>query len=131
MIIFLKTLFISNQLRTQKERLESKELHMSLLRQKIAQLEGEKQVRSALAVERDEASLTLRKLQKKVERLQKELSVCREANTELKAKLADTSELKASAQLPSLIAFCKLLLVYVKEQQSYNNQKRKRDKIFL
>ncbi|XP_041599459.1 coiled-coil domain-containing protein 170 isoform X8 [Vulpes lagopus] len=82
------------KLRTQKERLESKELHMSLLRQKIAQLEGEKQVRSALAVERDEASLTLRKLQKKVERLQKELSVCREANTELKAKLADTSELK-------------------------------------
>ncbi|XP_005615578.1 coiled-coil domain-containing protein 170 isoform X8 [Canis lupus familiaris] len=85
---------LQRKLRTQKERLESKELHMSLLRQKIAQLEGEKQVRSALAVERDEASLTLRKLQKKVERLQKELSVCREANTELKAKLADTSELK-------------------------------------
>ncbi|KAM8963218.1 coiled-coil domain-containing protein 170 [Lycaon pictus] len=85
---------LQRKLRTQKERLESKELHMSLLRQKIAQLEGEKQVRSALAVGRDEASLTLRKLQKKVERLQKELSVCREANTELKAKLADTSELK-------------------------------------
>ncbi|XP_034525197.1 coiled-coil domain-containing protein 170 isoform X3 [Ailuropoda melanoleuca] len=85
---------LQRKLRTQKERLESKELHMSLLRKKIAQLEEEKQVRSALAVERDEANLTLRKLQKKVERLQKELSVCREVNTELKAKLADTNDLK-------------------------------------
>ncbi|XP_025722122.1 coiled-coil domain-containing protein 170 isoform X1 [Callorhinus ursinus] len=80
---------LQRKLRTQKERLESKELHMSLLRQKITQLEEEKQVRLALAVERDETNLTLRKLQKRVERLQKELSVCREANTELKAKLAE------------------------------------------
>ncbi|XP_037675509.1 coiled-coil domain-containing protein 170 isoform X2 [Choloepus didactylus] len=85
---------LQRKLKTQKERLESKELHMNLLRQKIAQLEEEKQTRTALAMERDEASLTVRKLQKKVERLQKELSVCRELNTELKAKLADTSELK-------------------------------------
>ncbi|XP_047590871.1 coiled-coil domain-containing protein 170 isoform X2 [Lutra lutra] len=88
---------LQRKLRTQRERLESKELHLSLLRQKVAQLEEEKQVRSALAVERDEANLTLRKLQKKVERLQKELSVCQEANTELRAKLADTSELKIKA----------------------------------
>ncbi|XP_022376711.1 coiled-coil domain-containing protein 170 [Enhydra lutris kenyoni] len=88
---------LQRKLRTQRERLESKELHLSLLRQKVVQLEEEKQVRLALAVERDEANLTLRKLQKKVERLQKELSVCREANTELRAKLADTSELKIKA----------------------------------
>ncbi|XP_058591647.1 coiled-coil domain-containing protein 170 isoform X2 [Neofelis nebulosa] len=85
---------LQRKLKTQKERLESKELHVNLLRQKIAQLEQEKQVRSALAVERDEANLTLRKLQKKVERLQKELRVCRDSNTELKAQLADTHELK-------------------------------------
>ncbi|KAB0379597.1 hypothetical protein FD755_007381 [Muntiacus reevesi] len=85
---------LQRKLKTQKERLESKELHMNLLRQKIAHLEQEKQVRSAVMVERDEANVTIRKLQKKVERLQKELSVCRELNTELKAKLADTNELK-------------------------------------
>uniref|UniRef100_A0A8C0CY38 Coiled-coil domain containing 170 n=1 Tax=Balaenoptera musculus TaxID=9771 RepID=A0A8C0CY38_BALMU len=85
---------LQRKLKTQKERLESKELHMNRLRQKIAQLEEEKQVHSASAAERDEARATIRKLQKKVERLQKELSVCRELNTELKAKLADTSELK-------------------------------------
>ncbi|XP_045400542.1 coiled-coil domain-containing protein 170 isoform X1 [Lemur catta] len=85
---------LQRKLKTQKERLESKELHMNLLRQKIVQLEEEKQVRTALAVERDEAHLATRKLQKKVERLQGELSQCQESNTELKAKLADTSELK-------------------------------------
>ncbi|XP_055471975.1 damage-control phosphatase ARMT1 isoform X3 [Psammomys obesus] len=85
---------LQRKLKTQKERLESKEVHMNLLRQKIAQLQQEKQARSALAVEKDEAHLAVRKLEKKVERMQKELSACREHNTELKAKLADTSDLK-------------------------------------
>ncbi|XP_024407986.3 coiled-coil domain-containing protein 170 isoform X2 [Desmodus rotundus] len=85
---------LQRKLKTQKERLESNVLHMNLLRQKIAQLEEEKRVRTALTVERDEAHVTMQRLQKKVERLQKELSVCQESNTELKAKLADTNELK-------------------------------------
>ncbi|XP_043944794.1 coiled-coil domain-containing protein 170 [Protopterus annectens] len=85
---------LQRKLKTQKEKLESKELHMDLLRKKIAQLEEEKQTRTALAVERDEANLTVRKLQKKVERLQKELNVAQTSNTEIKAKLADTNELK-------------------------------------
>ncbi|OBS59515.1 hypothetical protein A6R68_09360, partial [Neotoma lepida] len=87
---------LQRKLKTQKERLESREVHMSLLRQKITQLQQEKQAHTALAVERDEAHLAVRKLEKKVERMQKELSACREYNTELKAKLADTNELKAS-----------------------------------
>ncbi|XP_032999891.1 coiled-coil domain-containing protein 170-like isoform X3 [Lacerta agilis] len=85
---------LQRKLRTQKEQLDSKELHMKLLRQKIAQLEEEKQVRTALAVERDDANLMVRKLQKKVDRLQNELVLARETNTDLKAKLADTNELK-------------------------------------
>ncbi|XP_069462876.1 coiled-coil domain-containing protein 170 [Ambystoma mexicanum] len=95
-IIESKTLShnLQRKLKTQKEKLESKELHMDLLRKKIAQLDEEKQVRTALAVERDDANLTVRKLQKKVDRLQKELSASQLSNTELKAKLADTNELK-------------------------------------
>uniref|UniRef100_A0A8C5NX57 Coiled-coil domain containing 170 n=1 Tax=Jaculus jaculus TaxID=51337 RepID=A0A8C5NX57_JACJA len=85
---------LQRKLKTQKERLENKELHMNLLRQKIAQLQEEKQARTAVAVERDEAQATIRKLEKKVERLQKELGASRDSNTELKAKLADASELK-------------------------------------
>ncbi|XP_042652060.1 coiled-coil domain-containing protein 170 [Tyto alba] len=85
---------LRRKLKTQKEKLESKELHMKLLRQKITQLEEEKQVRTALAVERDEANLTVRKLHKMIERLQKQLNLAREMNTDLKAKLSETNELK-------------------------------------
>ncbi|XP_030054333.1 coiled-coil domain-containing protein 170 [Microcaecilia unicolor] len=85
---------LQRKLKSQKEKLESKELHMSLLQKKIAQLEEEKQVRTALAVERDDANLMIRKLQKRVERLQGELSTAQESNTELRAKLSDTNELK-------------------------------------
>ncbi|NWV08866.1 CC170 protein, partial [Ptilonorhynchus violaceus] len=85
---------LRRKLKTQKEKLESKELHVNLLRQKITQLEEEKQVRTALAVERDEANLTVRKLHKMIERLQKQLDLARETNTDLKAKLSETSELK-------------------------------------
>ncbi|ETE63850.1 Coiled-coil domain-containing protein C6orf97, partial [Ophiophagus hannah] len=88
---------LQRKVKTQKEQLENKELHVKLLRQKIVQLEEEKQVRTALAVERDEANLTLRKLQKKTDRLQNELSLARETNTDLKVKLADTNELKIKA----------------------------------
>ncbi|XP_050750123.1 coiled-coil domain-containing protein 170-like isoform X2 [Gymnogyps californianus] len=85
---------LRRKLKTQKEKLESKELHMNLLRQKITQLEEEKQVRTALAVERDEANLAVRKLHKMTERLQKQLDLARETNTDLKAKLSETNELK-------------------------------------
>ncbi|NXN13083.1 CC170 protein, partial [Indicator maculatus] len=85
---------LRRKLKTQKEKLESKELHMNLLRQKITQLEEEKQVRTALAVERDEANLAVRKLHKTIERIQKQLDLARETNTDLKAKLSETSELK-------------------------------------
>ncbi|XP_041279627.1 coiled-coil domain-containing protein 170-like isoform X2 [Onychostruthus taczanowskii] len=85
---------LRRKLKAQKEKLESKELHMNLLRQKITHLEEEKQVRAALAVERDEANLAVKKLHKIIERLQKQLDLARETNTDLKAKLSETSELK-------------------------------------
>ncbi|XP_067900554.1 coiled-coil domain-containing protein 170 isoform X2 [Heterodontus francisci] len=95
-IIENKTLTYSlkRKLKAQKEKLVSKELHMDLLRRKITQLDVEKQTQTALAVERDEANLTVRKLQKKVERLEKELHKAHTSSTDLKAKLSDTHELK-------------------------------------
>ncbi|KAF4796316.1 coiled-coil domain containing 170 [Turdus rufiventris] len=85
---------LRRKLKAQKEKLESTELHMNLLRKKITQLEEEKQVKAALAVERDEANLAVKKLHKMIERLQKQLDLARETNTDLKAKLSETSELK-------------------------------------
>ncbi|XP_051868240.1 coiled-coil domain-containing protein 170 [Pristis pectinata] len=95
-IVENKTLTYSlrRKLKAQKEKLESKDLHMDLLRRKITQMDAEKQTQTALAVERDEANLTVRKLQKKVERLEKELHSAHSYCMDLKAKLSDTHELK-------------------------------------
>lgn len=88
----------SQQLKSQKDQLESKGLHIQLLRKKVSELEEEKRSRSALAVERDDAHLEARKLQKKLERLQGELKVTKLSNTELKAQLSHTNELKVEGR---------------------------------
>ncbi|XP_078145756.1 coiled-coil domain-containing protein 170 [Centroberyx gerrardi] len=95
-LVETKTLTYSLQrkLKLQKDRLESKELHTELLRKKVSDLEEERRSRSALSVERDDAHLEARRLQKKVERLQGELKATKLSNTELKAQLSRTNELK-------------------------------------
>ncbi|XP_069788422.1 coiled-coil domain-containing protein 170 isoform X2 [Narcine bancroftii] len=85
---------LRRKLKAQKEKIESKELHMDLLRRKMTQMDVEKQTQTALAMERDEANLTVRKLQRKVQRLEKELHSTQSYSTDLKAKLSDTHELK-------------------------------------
>nr|XP_009861725.1 coiled-coil domain-containing protein 170 [Ciona intestinalis] len=78
-----------------KEQVKSKELHMELLRKKIAQQDEREQTRSGLALDRDDAIVTVQKLQRKVERLQHALGDERVKVTQLKAQLAETNELKA------------------------------------
>uniref|UniRef100_A0A668ABG1 Coiled-coil domain containing 170 n=1 Tax=Myripristis murdjan TaxID=586833 RepID=A0A668ABG1_9TELE len=92
------TYSLQRKLKLQKDRLESKELHTELLRKKVSELEEEKRSRSALAVERDDAHLEARKLQKKVERLQSELKAMKLSSTELKAQLSHTNELKVEGR---------------------------------
>ncbi|KAM3871165.1 coiled-coil domain-containing protein 170 [Diretmus argenteus] len=91
-----KTLAFSLQrkFKLQKDRLESRELHTQLLRKKVSELEEENRSRSAMAVERADAHLDARRLQKKVERLQSDLKATKLSNTELKAQLSHTNELK-------------------------------------
>lgn len=91
-------LFCSHQLKSQKDQLESKGLHIQLLRKKVSELEEERKSRSALAVERDDAHLEVRKLHKKLERLQGELKATKLSNTELKAQLSHTNELKVEGR---------------------------------
>ncbi|XP_033498605.1 coiled-coil domain-containing protein 170 [Epinephelus lanceolatus] len=88
------TYSLQRKFKSQKDQLESKGLHIQLLRKKVSELEEEKRSRSALAVERDDAHLEARRLQKKLERLQGELRAARLSNTELKAQLSHTNELK-------------------------------------
>uniref|UniRef100_A0A3P8TBC9 Coiled-coil domain containing 170 n=1 Tax=Amphiprion percula TaxID=161767 RepID=A0A3P8TBC9_AMPPE len=94
------TYSLQRKLKSQKDQLESKGLHIQLLRKKLSELEDEKRSRSALAVERDDAHLEVRRLQKKVERLQGELKATKLSNTELKAQLSHTNELKVEGKRP-------------------------------
>lgn len=64
----------------------------------MSELEEEKRSRSVLAVERDDAHLEVRRLQRRLERLQGELKATRLSNTELKAQLAHTTELKVEGR---------------------------------
>ncbi|XP_041669134.1 coiled-coil domain-containing protein 170 [Cheilinus undulatus] len=88
------TYSLQRKLKSQKDQLESKGLHIQLLRKKVSELEEEKRSRSALAVERDDAHVEVKRLQKKLERLQSELRASKQSNTELNAQLSHTNELK-------------------------------------
>ena len=80
-----------------KEKLKNKELHLELIQKKTSDLEEKDKMRSALAIDRDDAILSVQKLHHKVERLQNALGDQRLKNTELKAELADTNELKVKS----------------------------------
>ena len=82
-----------------KEKLKSKELHLGLVQKKTSDLEEKDKMRSALAIDRDDAILTVQKLQHKVERLQHALGNERVKVTNLKAELAETNELKVFMHL--------------------------------
>ncbi|KAM9341103.1 coiled-coil domain-containing protein 170 [Symphorus nematophorus] len=105
---------LQRKLKSQKDQLESKGLHIQLLRKKVSELEEEKRSRSALAVERDDAHLEVRRLQKKLERLQGELRATKMSNTELKAQLSHTNELK-----------CKVM----EQSQTVQEQKKRLDQL--
>ncbi|XP_054653125.1 coiled-coil domain-containing protein 170 isoform X2 [Dunckerocampus dactyliophorus] len=81
------TFNLQRKLKTQKEQLESKGLHIQMLRKKLTELEDEKRRRSSL----EDIHAESRRLQKKVDRLQGELRASRQSNSELKARLSDTT----------------------------------------
>ncbi|XP_029982138.1 coiled-coil domain-containing protein 170 [Sphaeramia orbicularis] len=108
------TCSLQRKLKSQKDQLESKGLHVQLLRKKVSELEEERRSRSALAVERDDAQLEIRRLLKKVERLQAEMRTTKASNTELRAQLVHTNELK---------------LKVVEQNQTVQEQKKKLDQL--
>ncbi|TMS21379.1 Coiled-coil domain-containing protein 170 [Larimichthys crocea] len=108
------TYSLQRKLKSQKDQLESKGLHVQLLRKKVSDLEEEKRSRSALAVQRDDAHVEAKRLQKKLERLQVELRATRQSNTELKAQLIHANELK---------------LKVIEQNQTMKEQKKKLDQL--
>ncbi|TNN53317.1 Coiled-coil domain-containing protein 170 [Liparis tanakae] len=90
------TYSLQRKFKLQKDQLESKALHVQLLRNKVSELEEEEKKRrcSASAGERDDAHLETRRLKRKVERLQGDLKAAERSNAELEAQLVPASELK-------------------------------------
>ncbi|XP_028293786.1 coiled-coil domain-containing protein 170 [Gouania willdenowi] len=88
------TYTLQRKVKLQKDQLESKELHIQLLRKKVSELEDVRRSQSVLSVERDDANVEVRRLKKKLERLQGELKVTKQSNTELKNQLTHTNELQ-------------------------------------
>lgn len=87
---------LRRQIKTLKDNLKSKELHIEMMRKKMNRLDEESNQRSALSVDRDDAILSLQKCQKKNERLRIELANERQIILELKAKMSDVGEVRAS-----------------------------------
>ncbi|TRY83488.1 hypothetical protein DNTS_016223 [Danionella cerebrum] len=85
---------LQRKLREQKAGLESRDLHLDLLRRKLQHLEEHKQKSLAREKDDEETQKMTQKLQKRLDRAQAELSTLRFSNTQLKAQLADTHELK-------------------------------------
>ncbi|KAM4540954.1 coiled-coil domain-containing protein 170 isoform 2-T2 [Fundulus diaphanus] len=92
-----QTYGLQQKVKSQKDQLERKELHVQLLRKKVSELEEEKRSRSALAGEQNDALLEGRKLKKRLESLQGELRAAKLSNTELKAQLTRINELKSQS----------------------------------
>ncbi|XP_033844592.1 coiled-coil domain-containing protein 170 [Periophthalmus magnuspinnatus] len=108
------TFSLQRKLKSQKDQLESRSLHIQLLRKKVLELEEERRSRSALAIHREDAQAENKRLQKKVERLQSELRATRLSTTELKAQLSHTDELK---------------LKVMEQNQTVQEQKKKLDQL--
>jgi protein subunit release factor B len=86
-------------LRTLKEQLEKKDLHLDMLRKKIMILEESVKMRTTLELERDEASSRAKKLMKQVERMETDLRDSRVNIKDVKSQLADAAEYKVNSKL--------------------------------
>ncbi|XP_014324336.1 coiled-coil domain-containing protein 170 [Xiphophorus maculatus] len=89
-----QTYGLKQKVKSQKDQLDRKEFHVQLLRKKVLELEEERRSRSVLSAEQNDALLEARKFKKRLERVQGELRATKLSNTELKAQLTHTNELK-------------------------------------
>ena len=85
---------LQRKLKTMKQQLESKDLHLDLLRKKITQLEESLAGRSSLQKERDDTEWSRRKILKENDRLKGELSTAKRLIIDMKAQMLDVSNLK-------------------------------------
>ena len=77
-----------------KDQLESKDVHLEMLRKKVSDLEMKVSGRSELERERDDSYIRAKKMERNVDRYKKELNEVNTIVRDLKAKLLETAEIK-------------------------------------
>ena len=87
---------LQRKVKSHKEQLESKDLHIDLLRKKITSLEEKLLGKSTIERERDGETLKIRKLEKITEKYKIKLEDARQEITNLKAQLLGSSEIRVN-----------------------------------
>lgn len=90
---------LQRKVKSLKEQLDNKELHLDLLRKKLTALEEEKCGKTSLEKEVDDHIMMSKKLKVKVDKLTQQLCDLKAENTDLKAQLLDFNTLKVIIKL--------------------------------
>lgn len=85
---------LQRRVRNLREQIQKKDLHLDLLRRKLAIQEDTTKTKCLLQSERDEANLRVKKLVKQVDRLQLQLSEAKSQIRDLNSQLAEAADYK-------------------------------------
>ncbi|XP_068907810.1 coiled-coil domain-containing protein 170 isoform X2 [Tenebrio molitor] len=88
---------LQRRVRTLREQVQRKDLHLDLLRRKLALQEDNMKTKCLLQNERDEANMRVKKLVKQVDRLQLQLSDGKSQIRDLNSQLAEAADYKITA----------------------------------
>lgn len=98
---------LQRRVRNLREQIQRKDLHLDLLRRKLALQEDNAKTKCLLTAERDEANLRVKKLVKQVERLQCQLTDAKTQIRELNTQLAEAADYKVYNQITNLVPLLK------------------------
>ncbi|KAF7992782.1 hypothetical protein HCN44_005126 [Aphidius gifuensis] len=88
---------LQRRVRTLREQLQRRDLHLDLLRRKLSLQEDGVRIKSMLQAERDEANLRAKKAMKQIDRLQVQVAEEKSRNRELSAQLTEAADYKIAA----------------------------------
>ncbi|XP_043271011.1 coiled-coil domain-containing protein 170 isoform X3 [Venturia canescens] len=88
---------LQRRVRTLREQLQRRDLHLDLLRRKLSLQEDGCRIKSMLQAERDEANIRAKKAVKQVDRLTIQLAEEKSRNRELSAQLTEAADYKIAA----------------------------------
>ncbi|CAG5073506.1 Similar to CCDC170: Coiled-coil domain-containing protein 170 (Homo sapiens) [Cotesia congregata] len=88
---------LQRRVRTLREQLQRRDLHLDLLRRKLSLQEDGVRIKSILQAERDDANLRAKKAMKQIDRLQIQLAEEKSRNRELSAQLTEAADYKIAA----------------------------------